>query len=87
METIKGLYLKHHKGNCFDNMFKLSILGDSVLKVHSAIDVNDIFQFAFHEFGTANTTSEIQWNRKTNKLLRFFRLQDFFKFYKVKVNF
>jgi len=73
LNTVKGLYLKHHVGNCFDERFNLEITGDKTLKVHSAIDVNDVFQFAFHELNVSNSTSEISWNRKSNRCIRFFR--------------
>ena len=73
IDIIKELYLQHHHGDCFNELFKLSVSGNKVLKVHSAIDVNNVFQFESHEYKSEWNVVEISWNRKTNEILQFFR--------------
>jgi len=76
MSLIKELYLQHHHGDCFNELFKLSI-SDKVLKVHTAIDVNGFFQFAAHPYKMEGVNVEISWNKKTNECLQFLERKEF----------
>ena len=78
IEIVKELYLQHHHGDCFNELFKTSLSGDKILKVHSAIDVNGFFQFAAHEYNPNEYNPdhykfEISWNKKTDECIRFYR--------------